>query len=337
MSTVPYRIFGGNASPYSRKLRAILRYRRLPHVWVLGTADSVPEIAQVKPRLVPVLRLPDTGEYRVDSTPLAYLLEQRHPDARSIIPPDPADAFICHLIEDFADEWLTKLMFHYRWVEDETAAWASHWIIWDAMPGMLGAQHDQAAKYFHDRQRSRMPMVGCTPANAPVIESGYALLLDALAGRIGGTRFLFGSRPSLADFALYGQLAQLTIDPLPLRICRERAPGVEAWVIGLDDAGGIEGQWDVASTAALREALLAMIGSDYLPFLKANAAAVRDGRDQVELEIRGLRYTQPPFDYQTKCHADILHRWSALPQSARDTLTDVLDRSGCLPFLVSAT
>ncbi len=330
-----YRLFGGNASPYSRKLRAILRYRRLPHVWVLGTADSLAEIAQVKPRLVPVLRLPDSGEYRVDSTPLAYLLEQRHPDTRSIIPPNPADAFICHLIEDFADEWLTKLMFHYRWIEDETAAWASHWIIWDAMPGMVGAQHDQAAKYFHDRQRSRMAMVGCTPDNAPVLESGYAQLLDALASGVGGTRFLFGSRPSLADFALYGQLAQLTIDPLPLRICRARAPMVEAWVIGLDDGGGIEGQWDSVSSAPLREALLSMIGSDYLPFLRANAEALSAQRDQVELEIRGHRYTQPPFAYQAKCHAETLRRWSALPADAQTSVSEVLARCGCLEYLQS--
>ena len=31
-----------------------------------------------------------------DSTPLAYDLEQRHPGARSIIPEDKAQAFLCH-------------------------------------------------------------------------------------------------------------------------------------------------------------------------------------------------------------------------------------------------
>src|SRR3546814_12386122 len=80
-----------------------------------------------------------------------------------------------------------------------------------------------------------MAMVGCTPDNAPLIEAGYERLLDILAPHVGGARYLFGSRPSLADFALYGQLAQLTIDPQPQRICRERAPVVESWAITLDD------------------------------------------------------------------------------------------------------
>ncbi|HSW12061.1 MAG TPA: glutathione S-transferase N-terminal domain-containing protein [Solimonas sp.] len=333
MSTEPYRLYGGNPSPYSRKLRAIMRYRRLAHVWRVGTPDTLPEISTVRPKLIPILRIPETGEFRVDSTPLAYLLEQRHPGERSIIPPQPADAFICHLLEDFADEWGTKIMFHYRWHEDATADWAAHWIVRDAMPAMVGPAHEQAAKFFHDRQRSRMAMVGCTPENAPVIEASYARLLDILGPYVGAQHYLFGSRPSLADFALYGQLAQLSIDPWPQRVCRERAPAVEAWAITLDDAAGVEGEWKPERGAAVREALLEMVGAEYLPFLRANAQAMEQGAAQLRVRVRGREYAQQPFAYQAKCYSEIRHRWGALPEEAREQLRPLLEKTGCLEFL----
>jgi len=333
MSSASYALFGGNPSPYSRKLRAILRYRRLPHTWTVGTADTVPELAQVKPRLIPILRLPDSGEYRVDSTPLAYLLEQRHPGQRSIIPEDAGDAFICHLLEDFADEWLTKVMFHYRWHEDETADWASHWIVYDMLPALDGKAHAQAAKMFHDRQRERRAIVGCTPENSALIEGIYQRLLQALGAYVSGTRYLFGSRPSLADFALYGQLAQLVTDPWPQRVCREQAPAVEGWVTALDDASGISGLWQAEAATAIREALLEMVGAEYLPFLQANAQALAAGSTQVELTIRGQQYRQAPFAYQGKCYADLCQRWSALDTAVQERLAPVLERTGCLSSL----
>src|SRR3546814_11545868 len=90
--------------------------------------------------------MPDSGEWQIDTTPLAHQLEARHPGERPIVPPDAADAFVCHLIEDFADEWVTKMMFHYRWTDDATADWAAHWIVRDALPKLHGAAHDSAAR-----------------------------------------------------------------------------------------------------------------------------------------------------------------------------------------------
>jgi glutathione S-transferase len=324
-----YELIGANPSPYSCKLRAILRYRRLPHVWRQRRPQMSPEIEAVKPKLIPMLRFPEGG-YHVDSTPLAYALEKRHAE-RSIIPPDPVDAFICHLIEDFADEWGTKWMFHHRWKEDVTAAWAANWIAQDTLPEPLGPQAQSFAKYFHDRQRARMALVGSSPETAPVIEASYRRVLKILGAQLGGERYLFGTRPSLADFALYGQLRQLSIDPLPLRILREEAPQLEGWVIGLDDASGVEGTWQPETPWAseTRTALLTQIGQEYLPFLKANAAALKRGDKQVRLSIGGQEYFQEPFAYQVKCYEEILRRWASLDVAAHERIGPLLQQTGC--------
>ena len=114
MPPTPYRLLGANASPYSMKMRAVLRYRRLPFIWEPSSLRLPEAFRAVKPAVVPVLQYPD-GHFMNDSTPLAYDLEQQHPGTRSIIPESEGAAFLSDLIEDMADEWGTKCMFHYRW------------------------------------------------------------------------------------------------------------------------------------------------------------------------------------------------------------------------------
>ena len=105
-----YELYGGGGSPYSMKMRAILRYRRLPFDWYQITPTMRRTLIHDGPPVIPILRLPEDGSLHVDSTPLAYLLEERHTE-RSLIPDDPAMAFVSDLIEDMADEWCTKMMF----------------------------------------------------------------------------------------------------------------------------------------------------------------------------------------------------------------------------------
>lgn len=330
----PYELVGSNTSPYSRKLHAILRYRRIPHVWRLRRMNMSPAIEAVRPQLMPMLRFPGTDQYRVDSTPLAYALEQRHPQARSILPPDPADQFICHLIEDFADEWCTKMMYYLRWVEEPTARFAATWIIQDWMPDAIGSKRTQMEQMIYERQRKRLELVA-GQGNGDIIKADFHALLDILGPYLSGSRFLFGNRPSLADFAIYGQLTTMIVDPLPQAMIRERAPGLEFWVFSVDDASGIEGEWQPALPAAamVRRQLLEIVGRSYLPFLAANATALDADREQFELEIGSKTYRQAPFGYQAKCYAEIRARWSALADAERASLSPLLDETGCLNFL----
>ena len=205
-SSTRYVVVGQNGSPYSMKLRAVMRYRRLPFDWVLRTERNMGEFAAVKPLLMPMIRFPGEEEWRIDSTPIIEELEQRHPGGRSIIPDSPGRAFLAYLIEDFADEWLTKAMFHYRWAYDADIQYASLWIADDFFPDQKGDARAAAAQRFAQRQIERMPLVGCSPHNAPIIEATYTRSLDLLESHVGLHDHLFGSRPSIADFGLLGQL-----------------------------------------------------------------------------------------------------------------------------------
>jgi len=49
--TASYRILGALGSPYSMKMRAIFRYRRLPHVWIQLSQSKDAERTSVRAAL----------------------------------------------------------------------------------------------------------------------------------------------------------------------------------------------------------------------------------------------------------------------------------------------
>ena len=325
-----YRLYGGGGSPYSHKMRGILHYRRLAFDWVQITPAIRARIKHGGPPVIPVLELPEDGSLHVDSTPLALMLEDRHPD-RSIIPDDPAMVFLCHLIEDMADEWVTKMMFHYRWDLEVDQKYSARQIISDNTPGLRGEALAQAAEAIRQRQVGRMPLVGCTPQNKPTIEKSFHELLAILDSFATRDEYLFGTRPSLADFGLFGQLKTLAGDHTPMLIMRNTAPSVYDWVRRLEDSSGIEGQWHEFDQMrpAVAE-LLKFSARYYLPFLQANARAAESGDDAFRVELAGSAFEQPTFKYQAKCFQRLK---SLLAQRDQPALRDLLSQTGCLVFL----
>ena len=113
------KLIGNVASPYTRKMVAYLRYKRIPYEVIWRQAeDALAEmnIEAPKPVLLPVFILNREGipSAVTDSTPLIREFEEAYP-ARPVLPNDPALNFINYVLEDFGDEWCTKYMFHYRW------------------------------------------------------------------------------------------------------------------------------------------------------------------------------------------------------------------------------
>lgn len=323
-----YTLNGALGSPYSMKIRAILRYRRITHIWAHGAAAQA-TTQEVRAPVIPVLQYPD-GTFANDSTPLLYALEERHA-GRSIVPDDPGHAFLAHLIEDFADEWLTKGMFGYRWLEEVDQKQMSEWLSFDAFKGG-GEQAAAYAKTFRERQVGRMALVGCTRENFPLIEASTRRILDALEALVTREHWLFGSRPSLAEFSLYGQLSQLGTDPTAQAMMRADYPYTYRWLLHVDDASGIEGDW-AQDIKPVVHTLLAEMGRVYVPFLLANAAAASKGQESFRFEVDGLPYEQGVFKYQLKCLADLRARYAALTAETKSEIDPVLQQAGCLEFL----
>lgn len=324
-----YELIGMLGSPYSLKVRGVMRYRHVPHIWTMLFPPMSERRFSVRPLLLPIVRYPDGSEH-IDSTAICEDLECWRPGSRSLYPQEPQARFASFLIEDFADEWLTKAMFHYRWNYAEDVSYCSRWLASDIFP-QSGSRHiGEIAALLAERQISRLAIVGCDRANAGVIESGLMDFLLILGRHLERCPFLFGTRPSIADFAIYGQLSQLVTDPVPARLIREKAQTVFDWVRRIDDVSGLEGGWrlETLQSESVRS-LLTLISEEYLPFLVANHQALLSGSSLVSVSLRGRRFEQPPFRYQKKC----LDRLRALYGSLGLTGNSLFAQSGCAAAL----
>ena len=320
-----YEVYGALGSPYSLKVRAALRAKRLPHTWTGMTAEDRGRVMpNVKAQVIPVIRTPD-GSWTNDSTPFLLGLEG---EGRALVPAEAKLRFVCLLIEDMADEWFMKAMFHYRWAYPEDAEWCANWIMFDSLPNAGREGVERNAAMIRSRQISRMALVGCTPETAPVIEASWKRSCAALQETaLGPGRFLFGDRISLADLAFYGQLKVMSYDPTPMAWMREAVPYLYRWLDHADDASGIGGDWAGAEAALASPAinkLLAQAGDTYLPFLLANAKAIEAGAETFSLTIEGGRYEQGVFKYQVKCLASLREEWQRLDADTRAGLARLI-------------
>jgi len=331
------RLVGGTGSPYTQKMVALLRYRRVPYAVTWGQPGMACDalgVEKPKPLFMPTFFFEADGKTRAvcDSTPIIRRLEEMYP-GRSVLPQDPALAFIDYLIEDFADEWCTKYMFHYRWYPEADADNAGNLLPLGFDVRMPKEQLAQMKSWVTQRQVGRLHVVGSNDTTAPVIDASYRRFLAAMENHLANQKFMLGGRPGAGDFGLYGQLTQLVgFDPTSRDITHEVSPRTVAWVDHMRDQSGLEpGEQDWVGLehqpASLR-GLMEEIGRVYAPAQLANARAVEAGEKTWESEIDGVLWTQRTFPYQAKCLQWTNERYRALSEDDRKHVDALLHGTG---------
>eukprot|EP01048_Picozoa_sp_COSAG05_P000350 COSAG05_NODE_9_length_39734_cov_180.598067_14_plen_491_part_00 len=303
------RVLGDWGSPYSQKMMSVMRWYRLPVRWVTGQdrENIFTQVGRPRPQLAPAFYFGD--EPMVDSTPIIARLEESaavRDGGRSLVPPDPAMAFLSKLIEDFGDEWCTKIMYHYRWdgVADQNKA--AQFLMLSSNPSLSPAALAKNSAFIKNRQVSRLDFVGSNSTTKPVIEADFERLVTLLDAHLAqtGCPFLFGQRPSAADFGLFGQLTQLERVENTSRMEIERlSMRVSAWVSFMTDLSGRpckESDWHV-NPAPTTLSIIQELGRHYAPFLLGNAAAIASGSERYEGNFPdGTKWSQPAYPYAAK-------------------------------------
>ncbi|MBI1239379.1 MAG: glutathione S-transferase family protein [Alphaproteobacteria bacterium] len=312
-------LYGLKVSYFTGKMEGYLRYKEIPFTYrsmsVEDFTKRIPE--KVGARQMPAIELAD-GRWMTDTSPMIDWFETHYPEP-PILPADPVQAFLCRLIEDYADEWLWRPAMHFRWSYPVSATLLARQITDEIapdvpIPGWL--------KRWRTERRQKSNFVdrdGVTPETRANVEGGYVTLLKLLTRILETRPFLFGGRPTLADIGLFGPLFRhFAMDPAPGVIMRETAPAVSEWVYRLWNARA--SRVDGPLVAGVPDDLLPLvkeIGETHLQALCANADAWARGDKSYEMVIQGAPYRAvPTSQYRVWCLEKLQERFRAVDDGA---------------------
>jgi len=201
-------LFTYNVSPYAAKVRAVLAYKGVPFSERVVHPLDRREVVRLS-RQIAVPIIDDGGTVVADSTRIVAYLDERYP-ARPVIPRDAALRARALLVEECFDEGLSRTVQPVRWMIAANArrtaarfrsAYAAGFVE-DVRMALVAA-----VMRVDTRRKYGSRALGAPPA--ATLLSRLAELLDVVDAALADTGWLAGPAPSVADFALYGWLAQL--------------------------------------------------------------------------------------------------------------------------------
>ncbi|MEM6544766.1 MAG: glutathione S-transferase family protein [Pseudomonadota bacterium] len=331
----PVRVIGSNISYFTGKLETYFRCKGISYRLdsMEFPRDGLAAKRETGVQQMPVAVLPD-GRWMTDTTKIIEWLEQQQPSPH-IYPEDPVQRFLGLLIEDYADEWLWRPAMHFRWHYPHGAKLHSALIVNEMMNLVPGPK---LFKRWVIRRRQRGGYTAGDGIGADAVkgvEAIYFRTLEQLDTLFRSRPYVLGSTPSIADVGLSGPfLRHFGQDPVPLLHMRERAPAVHEWLARLWNSQPAKAS-ETPNGAKLEsdeplKPLFGEIGRCYLPYLNANAEAVRDGQKRFDARIDGVPYTKARYSqYRVWCLSQLRQKFESLPEEAKTRAEAFLQQTGC--------
>lgn len=325
MKTKSYRVHGMSQSYFTRKMTGYLDYKGIDWLFRRFPGTSAAAIEAGFPGGVPALQTPD-GEFMWDSTAMIHHLELRFPEP-SVLPDDSVQRFLAYVIEDAADEWFYRVAVGSRWFFAENNVVGGFELARDVAVQMP-LPCDQALAGVAAHVRSSCGPLGVNADNIQQwVDEVLRPWMRLLGAHLGDRSYLFGARPSLADFALFGgNAAHFTNDPLCRRWLDEDAPAVVQHTHRLlEPQDQAFGGWEDGVVPQTMIDLLADLGRLYLPWVTSACA----GEEAEVAFARGPRPLVHATDFLRAARATVLARYVALRSERLDA---VLEKAGILRY-----
>lgn len=292
-----YLLFGSQASLFTGKARGYLRWKKLDFVEHAVTPKIMKEVIlpHVGWPVIPVLQAPN-GTIVQDTVDIIAHVEAATPGP-SVMPKGPIQQLVSLLLQLYADEWLTIPAMHYRWNYNEE--WIYSEFGRSSAPDASPEEQYRLGKERGQRFRDFVPLMGINEETIPGIERSYEAFLADFSKHLEHHPYIFGDRPSLADFALLGPLyAHLYRDPASGEIMKRLAPLVAQWT-ERTIAGGTAEDGMLVEQDAIPETLIPILArhmEEHLPVLsEMNKMLAKWATDAGPDEEVPRRFEMTPF------------------------------------------
>lgn len=241
-SAITYILIGSPASLFTGKVRGYLRWKGVSFEEIAAAAEVYRDT--IVPRIgwpvIPVLQTPD-GATLQDTADIIGAIETRE-GGTPIMPAGAVQGLASLMLQLYGDEWLVIPAMHYRW--NYNAEWIYGEFGRTSAPGATPEEQVAIGRSIGERFRSMVPALGVDETTIPGIEASYEGFLGDFSAHLANHPFLFGTRPSLGDFALLGPLyAHLYRDPKSGELMQRIAPRVARWVNDCHQPATIGGEY----------------------------------------------------------------------------------------------
>lgn len=224
-------LYGSFASYWTAKTRCYLLKKGIPFVERVPGHPRFREHVRARTlnHRIPQVELAD-GTAIQDTVAIMDELEEHYPEP-TVYPPGIQQQLVARLFEVLIHGLLGRPAWHYRWnYMDENYGFVGREFGRSFKPQGSNEEVDHFGRVIADRMEGKRDGLGATEAALPLFESLYLDTLDLLEEHFVDTPYLFGGRPSVADFDLMAPLfGHLARDPQPATIMKQRAPRVFRW------------------------------------------------------------------------------------------------------------
>ena len=378
-------LWGLTASPYQLKMQALLdasgmdwvrwpqqasRRQALAANWRLRRAVAnrrVQRFGQMDRELdeypaVPYYSL-DGRQFYFDSSALADHLDTLGQSRAPLVPADPAEAFICRLVDEAFDEFGLYMVHHMRWVGSARSTTMGNFTARELRTLLPPGLPALVARRLYRRQSQRCPYLfsvapegfsagvpaARTPPSRPgfpptheLLETAWARYLQVLEALLSSQPWVLGQRFSLADAAIYGQLGMNLVDPEAIELLAAMAPRVHEWLQGIHrgEHAGSDGATCLSPDLA---PLLQLIGETFVPLMVQNSMAYEEARQRGETlfneaafdagralydgQLLGFPFRAVVKTFQVRVWRDLCSQWQALGDADRARMLPLLPDS----------